>query len=293
MTVEEDTFASPVPRAKHPCPSKIKHWQLRDLLHCPRYGELVHVFNNQVLKHDIASKTSTPLFDHLSFFPSSITAACGYAAAGGEKSELMIRKMDETWFASTQVGGSINNSLLVFEHSFGTRLYVSNNDQSIKVFSLPNLESVTTISLPTAVNYTAVSPDGTRMVAVGDTPEVFVFGISSSGEYHLISTLNASRDAGFCAAWSANSLQFAVASQDGVVSVWDIRKTEKLAKLSTKQQGARGAARCVKYSPVGAADLLAFSEVGWRKFDSSINYIHPLPHAIAPKLHPPRGRTDI
>jgi hypothetical protein len=187
--VDEELLASPVPQ-KYPCSSKIKHWQLRDLLHSPSKGQLVHVNQNQLLSFDTATKKSTPLFENLAFFPSSITASHGYAAAGGEKSELIVRQLDETWFASTQVGGSINNALTITDHpGLGTRLYISNNDCTIKVLSLPSLENVTTVSLPTAVNYAVVSPDGRRMVAVGDTPEVFVFDVSNSGDYKLVQTL--------------------------------------------------------------------------------------------------------
>jgi hypothetical protein len=62
-------------------------------------------------------------------------------------------------------------------------------------------------------------------------------------------------------------LQFAVASQDGLVSIWDIRSSTKIASLQTSQMSdvrGAGAARVVKWSPRG--DLLAYSE--------HKNYIH-------------------
>jgi WD40 repeat protein len=58
-----------------------------------------------------------------------------------------------------------------------------------------------------------------------------------------------------------------VASQDGLVSVWDVRSSAKIATLQTSQMSdvrGSGAARVVKWSPRG--DLLAFSE--------HKNYIH-------------------
>lgn len=45
----------------------------------------------------------------------------------------------------------------------------------------------------------------------------------------------ASNDAGFSCAWNQSSEKFAVASQDGFVSVWDIRSTEKIVKIPTVQ----------------------------------------------------------
>lgn len=187
-SLDDQFLASTVPR-KHPCTSKIKHWQLRDLLHCPVKGELVHVYQNQLLRHNTATKSSSALFENLSFFPSSITASFGYAAAGGEKSELIVRQMDDNWFASTSVGGSINNALTITEHSFGTRLYVSNNDQTVKVLQLPTLETLATLPLSTAINYAVVAPDGKTLIAVGDTPEVFMFDISPTGDYKLVNAL--------------------------------------------------------------------------------------------------------
>jgi hypothetical protein len=56
-------------------------------------------------------------------------------------------------FAHTSVGGSINNALCISEHLGGTRLLISNNDETIKVYSLPGLQRLTSIQLPTAVNY--------------------------------------------------------------------------------------------------------------------------------------------
>lgn len=63
--------------------------------------------------------------------------------------------------AQTTVGGSINNALCISKHprtsdtlhAGDTRLLVCNNDETIKVYSIPSLQRVTTLGLPTAVNY--------------------------------------------------------------------------------------------------------------------------------------------
>lgn len=137
-------------------------------------------------------------------------------------------------FAHTSVGGSINNALCISEHLGGTRLLISNNDETIKVYSLPGLQRLTSIQLPTAVNYgktaielclftlfecisgvshekktpennhksdipaspfflqsstvASVSPDGRKMVAVGDSNQVFLYDISVAGGYQKIGT---------------------------------------------------------------------------------------------------------
>lgn len=64
------------------------------------------------------------------------------------------------------------------------------------------------------LNSTAsVSPDGRRMVAVGDTNEIFLFDVKNDGSYDLAHTFLGSSDAAFSSDWSASSDKFAVASQ--------------------------------------------------------------------------------
>ncbi|PWN33315.1 WD40 repeat-like protein, partial [Meira miltonrushii] len=171
------------------------------------------------------------------------------------------------------------------------RLMISNNDRSLKAFrlrpptrnrtpqnecvqseriesGLPGLSRTQIIAFPTCINHSSFSPDGRHVVSVGDTPEVFLFSVHPiTSELSKIATYTASSDASFSTTWSPDGMQFAVASQDGIVSVWDVRSSKKIAALQTTQfsdlYGA-GAARVVKWSPRG--DVLAFSE--------QQNYIH-------------------
>lgn len=53
----------------------------------------------------------------------------------------------------------------------------------------PEMDIIDRISLNTPVNHATVSPDGRSMVAVGDTNEVFVFALSSTGHVTLIDTI--------------------------------------------------------------------------------------------------------
>lgn len=171
--------------------------------------------------------------------------------------------------------------------TISVRVLVSNNDQTVRMFrlrppsraqrsgagnggsveegleaGLPGLSRSQTAKLSTSINHTSFSPDGRHMVSVGDTPDVFLFSVDPhSGEFSKIATYAASFDASFSTAWSPDSLQFAVASQDGVISVWDVRSSGKVAELHTTQHPnryRREAARVVKWSTRG--DLLAYSE---------------------------------
>lgn len=169
-----------------------------------------------------------------------------YVAAGGQRSQLVIRHLPTNWwaclcavfgsslmaghltrFGQTTVGGSINNSLEISKHLNDTRILICNNDETIKVHALPSLSRVACLKLPTSVNSSkmerwmtflfsfhsfihssrllihsftcsfylsvcvlaAVSPDGRKMIAVGDTNQVFVHDISTAAGYKLTSTL--------------------------------------------------------------------------------------------------------
>ncbi|SGY61942.1 BQ5605_C007g04627 [Microbotryum silenes-dioicae] len=126
----------------------------------------------------------------------------------------------------------------------------------------------------TAINHTSVSPDGRRLVAVGDTNEIFLYDISLLGEYTFVHSFEASEDASFSSDWSQTGDKFAVASQDGYVHVYDVRymprsgsgpsesPPRKLATIKSTQAGPPGAIRKAKFSPGNRVDgeLLAFTE---------------------------------
>lgn len=154
------------------------------------------------------------------------------------------------------VGGAINNAVTLSKYGEQVRLLVCNNDETIKIFSLPTLDQVCNIKLPTAANYASVSPDGRWMVAVGDSNQVFLYEVTVHGQYRLVQQLTSVKDASFNVSWNSLSTQFAVACQDGWVCVWDLRSPHKLAQIPSQQ----GAVRAVKFSQSGSIDLLAFTE---------------------------------
>lgn len=149
----------------------------------------------------------------------------------------------------------------------------------------PEMEKVDRITLNTPVNHASVSSDGRSMVAVGDTNEVFVFAVSSTGHVTLTDTIEgmftwsanlleqswknatftAADDASFSTSWSRSGDGFAIASQDGSVTIFDRRYLEPVKRFHSYQRGPSGAARVVKYSQ-GPNELLAFTE--------QKNYIH-------------------
>ncbi|KAJ2842331.1 hypothetical protein IWW36_005946, partial [Coemansia brasiliensis] len=204
---------------------------------------------------------STRILGDLEFDPVSMAVGGDYIVAGGQRAELAVARLSDPQ-ATTIVrsGGSINNfvtmdrtpsvmprrrfrdsatfaddgvtSLNITRDSSMPRLLVCNNDHTVRLMSLPDLELITELKFPTAINYAAVSPDGTKMCVVGDTNQVFLFN-KRGDEFEEIAVLTASNDASFSCDWSQCSELFAVGSQDGFVTVWDVRAQQKLAQLET------------------------------------------------------------
>ncbi|KAJ1514561.1 hypothetical protein HMI54_012516 [Coelomomyces lativittatus] len=251
---------------RFPVQSTIQHWQLRDLIVCGTKNgskEIFYVCGNNVHILNTETGSSVPILKDLSFPPTCITTSHGYLAVGGQRSQLLVRQLTSNWFSHTSVGGCINNALSVINQGGSIRLLVSNNDESIKIYTLPSLVKVSCLSLPTAVNHSSVSPDGSTLAAVGDCNQVFLFNLTPSGGYHKLATIEVKgSSSGFSCAWNAASEKFAISSQDGFVQVYDVRSTHHpLAKFMTfGYPSENGAARVVKFSHQSSVDLLTFSE---------------------------------
>lgn len=92
----------------------------------------------------------------------------------------------------------------------------------------------------------SISPDGRTLLAVGDTNQIFLNNVTASDDVTFrkvatyegmgnrsltcdnadISPRVAGTDANFSSAWSADGRKFAVACQDGQVTVWDVRSSK-------------------------------------------------------------------
>jgi hypothetical protein len=165
-------------------------------------------------------------------------------------------------------------------------------------------------SLTQALAYIAsISPDGQTLLSVGDSSEAYLYSVSGGSRimFTPISTLaippssssSTSRSytttypytsiaASFSSSFSSDGMKFAVASQEGVVVVWDVRSSKPLKIFeSDRNRAARGTAeasgwingdpyewtlsgnlwpgwgfRSVKFSPPGSGkDIMTFTEV--------------------------------
>lgn len=287
---------------KHRQKTSIQHWQLRDLLTFVNSDptQLVSVNQSQLNTFNPFSGKSRPFMRELAFQPTCISTGAGYLAVGGQRSQVIVKSLETEWTASTIIGGAINNCIHI--SSIGghggddnVKLLACNNDETIKIFDLPSMEHSSTVRLSYAVNGVSISPDGTKMIAVGDSSQVSLFNISpNSSSYQQVGTLSTTKDAGFSCNWDQTGTKFAIGCQDGFVCVWDIRSSKKLAQIPSSQQGTgnggRGAVRSVKFSQSGSIDLLAFSEhcshfnvVDTRNFDN----VDTIKVGFSPTISPP------
>ncbi|CAE6417128.1 unnamed protein product [Rhizoctonia solani] len=131
-----------------------------------------------------------------------------------------------------------------------TRVIVSNNDEFVRVFDVDTRESASSkewgmmeligsVKLGTPANHVSVSPDGRTMLAVGDDTRLQIFNVnarSSLVDFERIGSYASGTEPNFTSAWSASGQQFAAASQDGTVTVWDVRSSQPLASWRIPQR---------------------------------------------------------
>ncbi|KAF9058965.1 hypothetical protein BDP27DRAFT_1372006 [Rhodocollybia butyracea] len=194
-------------------------------------------------------------------------------AAGGQEAELHLSLHHHStrhrrtgaieWKFEERLKASINNSILLTsldlgksnESSLEPRLAISNNDCSVKFFDIPialkgtsttpKIRPAGSVRFNVAVNHSSLSPDGTTLLSVGDSSKVFLHRIHGGAQldFSPIATLTvpppdrdllfSSLAASFSTAFSRDGTKYAVASQEGVVCVWDVRSTKPLKVYQT------------------------------------------------------------
>lgn len=152
------------------------------------------------------------------------------------------------------------------------RLVVSNNDCTVRFYDIafrgessPNdLRQSGNLRLEEPINHCArpvvlfrfsvlisysslasISPDGRTLLSVGDSPRIYLHHLSGGSciTFAPIVTLSVpppdarlyspSLSASFSTAFSHDGMKFAVASQEGVVAVWDVRSTKPMKVIQT------------------------------------------------------------
>jgi hypothetical protein len=253
---------------------QIKHWQLRDLVRCPFERDDVFVVKGfAIYRYDIANQKVVDRHGFL-FEPTCFGFGGSYLGVAGEVSEYAVQGVQPAASHITQqftagriqhhgslrTGGHVNNAIKI-THDLDGRLsaFLCNNSGHLMVMAGVDQEGQLELSerssifCPVSINHCAVSERERNLVYVGDSEEVHVCRATPTG-YRNCCTFREASDAGMSCDWCPSGNSFAVASQDGLVCVWDRRQKQAAARIP-----CRSAARCVKFSP-RPLDLLAFTE---------------------------------
>jgi hypothetical protein len=255
---------------------QIKHWQLRDLVRCPFARDDVFVVKGfAVYRYDISQQKVVDRYGFL-FEPTCFGFGDSFVGVAGEVSEYAVQSVSSTpaeffssrstdtlsfqHYGALRTGGHVNNAIKITEDLDGRlSAWLCNNSGHLMVMSGVEeegeliLSEKSSIFCPVSINHCAVSKRERTLVHVGDSEEVFVSRATPTG-YRTCCTFREATDAGMSCDWDYSGKAFAVASQDGLVCVWDNRHRNAVARIP-----CRSAARCVKFSPQ-PLDLLAFTE---------------------------------
>ncbi|KAF8134902.1 hypothetical protein EV363DRAFT_1160252 [Boletus edulis] len=172
-----------------------------------------------------------------------------------------LRCNNAVWQYYRKLRGSINNSVLLSslsltrsaESSVEPRLVVSNNDCTVRFYDVAvrgetspkDLRISGNLKLEEPINHSSISPDGRTLLSVGDSPQIYLHHLTGGSciTFAPIVTLNvpppdarlysSSLSASFSTAFSHDGMKFAVASQEGVVAIWDVRSTIPMKVIQT------------------------------------------------------------
>ncbi|KAF6755425.1 hypothetical protein DFP72DRAFT_1033104 [Ephemerocybe angulata] len=204
-------------------------------------------------------------------------------AAGGQDADIHIsyhtagqglnrnRSLKNLWSIDGKLSGSINNSVLLTtatssplslaqsnQSSIEPRIGVSNNDCTVRLYDVPlrgqnlkrvrrNEQSLTEVGilrLDVAVNHYSnkVYIHNITGGASVDLSHVVTYTLPDP-DYSSIPAPSGSFVASFSTAFSGDGLKFAVASQEGVVAVWDVRSSKPLKVYHTEKTRSAGVGR--------------------------------------------------
>ncbi|KAI0052340.1 hypothetical protein FA95DRAFT_1483919 [Auriscalpium vulgare] len=228
---------------------------------------------------------------HLSIHSKRPSTSDGHQLATRPRSTTRTRRL---WQYDSSLTGSINNSVLLtslsltrsHESSSEPRVAVSNNDCTVKFFDVnvrgskgvdgppKRISEAGTLRLDVPVNHSSISPDGRTLLSVGDSPHVYLHGLTGGARItftplaqltlpsfdHASPYISSTGPASFSTAFSASGTKFAVASQEGMVAVWDVRSRKPMKVYQTDRsrapagRHATGAASGYMYEDADAWD---------------------------------------
>ncbi len=155
----------------------------------------------------------------------------------GRKAEVQIQELGKDIVNSVTIHLSPGNGKDLQDELLAV---MTNNDCTVRVFSLTQFRELHTLLFPKAMNHASISPDGSLLVAVGDEPHAYFHRRVASGrvqledgtyllrhEWELVSSpllqVTGPDEGGMCftTAFSPSGHICAVGSQEGIITVFD------------------------------------------------------------------------
>ena len=260
-----------------------RHWQLRHYISTPEPDRLYYASGHDVYCLFTSTRKRRHIAT-LPFEARCTASGYGWVCVGGEdEGHFAAIKLDGgprtnevderldvggAWASGSSLGGSsasrrgatvkverigeeIVNSISIHRiqdedaHLDDIVAVLTNNDKTVRVYSLPQRLETCVLDLPFAMNHATISPDGTMLVAVGDVNQAYFFQryikdtppqipkphnrlTSGSVDWKLTSVVNLHVSAPdstlgyFTTAWSPNGRLIALGSEGGYITVLDL-----------------------------------------------------------------------
>ncbi|KAF1945060.1 hypothetical protein EJ02DRAFT_451896 [Clathrospora elynae] len=277
LSRDTDAFVLPQ-KAYYPTKIPIAHYQLRHFISCPEPDLLYYASGSDVYCLNAATRTQA----HVTTLPweaRCTSSAHGYVCVGGAD-DGNFAAIKVTGFPPTDPSDVDASLPLDFEHRLprppllgaASRIrlekigedivnsisihklpadgeddvvaVLTNNDKTVRLYSLTKNLELTVLDLPFAMNHATISPDGQLLVAVGDAPIAYFFERttphkpssktaegriqSSPPEWELLKQVvlyrpaNTNAEGYFTTAWSPSGRLCAVGSECGYITVFDV-----------------------------------------------------------------------
>lgn len=281
------------------------HHQLRHFISTAEDDRIYYVSNYDVYLLDLKTRQNT-LLATVPFEARCLAAAHGWVCVGGEvNGDCAFVKLDKEdgdpqCFGNDLhvdvLGGEIVNSMSIHyllnegDAPDEPVVLISNNDKTVKIYSLVQRQVLTTLQHRVPVNYAALSPDSTVIAAVGDSDEVHFYrrrladepngGMGSENKYPkydwrlfaapVVPTGDpVYDDHSFAVCFSPSGHLCAASSQGGSISVFDMEQllhncdqpaeSAIICSFRSSRPTLWGCVRSMTFSPE-PWDLLAWAE---------------------------------
>ncbi len=289
----------------YPTKIQVAHHQLRHLISSAEKDLIYYISNRDVYVLDLATHQNS-LIATVPFESRCLAADLGWVCVGGEQNgDCAFIKVEKDEhgrptcfghdFNHDLLGGEIVNSMSIHTILNNGKtpdepiVLISNNDKTVKVYSLAQREVLTTLPHTVPMNFATLSPDSSMIAAVGDSDRVYFYRRrlyqdsdiidGSCGRYakyewdpfaepQVPTGEPVYDDFSFAVSFSPSGHLCAASSQGGSISVFDMEhllnseegdKSSVICSFRSSRPQLFGCVRSMVFSPA-PWDLLVWAE---------------------------------